>query len=200
MTGLHLATKTPSRHDQILAALAEMLESSPHSRITTARLAQHLNVSEAALYRHFPSKAKMYDGLLEFVEDTVFSRVRVVLDKETTAEAQCGATLTLLLSFCERNPGISRILAGDALSGETLRLHKRAAQILSRLETQIKQIFREAEVRENKRTMLSASDTAELVMALAEGKIRQFVRSDFKRLPTSQWPQQWQQISENLFR
>ena len=142
----------------------------------------------------------MYDGLLEFVEDTIFSRVRVVLDKETTAEAQCGATLSLLLSFCERNPGISRILAGDALSGETLRLHKRAAQVLNRLETQIKQIFREAEVRENKRTVLSASDTAELVMALAEGKIRQFVRSDFKRLPTSQWPQQWRQINENLFR
>ncbi len=195
-----MATKTPSRHDQILTALAEMLESSPHSRITTALLARHLSVSEAALYRHFPSKAKMYDSLLEFVEDTIFSRVRVVLDKETTAEAQCGATLTLLLSFCERNPGISRILAGDALTGETLRLHKRAAQVLSRLETQIKQIFREAEIRENKRTVLSASDTTELVMALAEGKIRQFVRSDFKRLPTSHWPQQWQQISRILFR
>ncbi len=195
-----MATNTPSRRDQILTALAEMLESSPHGKITTARLAQHLNVSEAALYRHFPSKAKMYDGLLEFVEETIFSRVRIVLENETTAEAQCGATLTLLLSFCERNPGICRLLAGDALNGETPRLHNRAAQVLSRLETQIKQIFREAEIRENKRTVLPVGEAAELVMALAEGRIRQFIRSDFSRLPTHHWPQQWQQISKNLFR
>ena len=195
-----MATKKPSRHDQILSALAEMLETSPHSRITTAALAQHLKVSEAALYRHFPSKAKMYDGLLEFTEDAIFSRVRTILDHEISAEARCSGILSLLLSFCERNPGICRILAGDALNGESQRLHIRATQVLDRLETQIKQIFREAEVRENKRTVLSVGETSELLVAIAEGKIRQFVRSNFTRLPTSHWPQQWRQISINLFR
>ncbi len=190
----------PSRRDQILVALAEMLESTPHGKITTAALARHLGVSEAALYRHFPSKAKMYEGLLQFTEDTIFTRVRIALDKEQTAEAQCHALLVLLLSFCERNPGICRLIAGDALVGENQRLHSQATQVLDRLETQIKQIFREAEYRENKRTVLSVSEAAEMLMALAEGKVRQFVRSDFARLPTNHWAEQWQYISNNLFR
>lgn len=195
-----MANPAPSRRDQILLALAEMLESSPHSRITTARLAQHLQVSEAALYRHFPSKAKMYDGLLDFVEDSLFSRVRAVLETETGAEDHCQGILLLLLGFCERNPGISRILAGDALIGENQRLHSRANQILDRLETQLKQVLREAEVRENKRTVLTISETANMLIALAEGKIRQYVRSDFSRLPTGQWTRQWQTLEGRLFR
>lgn len=195
-----MANSTPSRRDQILLALAEMLETSPHERITTAGLAQHLQVSEAALYRHFPSKAKMYDGLLDFVEESLFSRVRAVLEAETSAEEHCQGILLLLLGFCERNPGICRILAGDALSGENPRLHTRANQILDRLETQIKQVLREAEIRENKRTALSIAETANMLIALAEGKIRQYVRSDFARLPTAQWGQQWQILRGSLFR
>jgi len=195
-----LANSTPSRRDQILLALAEMLETSPHERITTAGLAQHLQVSEAALYRHFPSKAKMYDGLLDFVEESLFSRVRAVLEAETSAEEHCQGILLLLLGFCERNPGICRILAGDALSGENPRLHTRANQILDRLETQIKQVLREAEIRENKRTALTIAETANMLIALAEGKIRQYVRSDFARLPTAQWGQQWQILRGSLFR
>ncbi len=195
-----MANSTPSRRDQILLALAEMLETSPHERITTAGLAQHLQVSEAALYRHFPSKAKMYDGLLDFVEESLFSRVRAVLEAETSAEEHCQGILLLLLGFCERNPGICRILAGDALSGENPRLHTRANQILDRLETQIKQVLREAEIRENKRTALTIAETANMLIALAEGKIRQYVRSDFARLPTAQWGQQWQILRGSLFR
>lgn len=195
-----MVNSTPSRRDQILLALAEMLETSPHDRITTARLAQHLQVSEAALYRHFPSKAKMYDGLLDFVEDSLFSRVRAVLEAQTSAEEHCQGILLLLLGFCERNPGICRILAGDALSGENQRLHTRANQILDRLETQIKQVLREAEIKENKRTVLTIAETANLLIAVTEGKIRQYVRSDFARLPTTQWGQQWQILRGGLFR
>lgn len=195
-----MVTHKQSRRDQILIALAEMMESSPHGRITTAALGRHLGVSEAALYRHFPSKAKMYEGLLEFIEETIFTRIRTILENEPGAEARCHAILTLVLSFCERNPGISRILAGDALTGETERLHRRAAQILDRIETQIKQVLREAEIGENKRTVMSINETAEMLLALTEGKIRQFVRSDFSRLPTAHWPQQWHQIIDNLFR
>ncbi|RLA46464.1 MAG: nucleoid occlusion factor SlmA [Gammaproteobacteria bacterium] len=195
-----MVTHKQSRRDQILVALAEMMESSPHGRITTAALARHLGVSEAALYRHFPSKAKMYEGLIEFIEETIFTRIRIILENEPGVEARCHAILTLVLSFCERNPGISRILSGDALTGETERLHHRAAQILDRIETQIKQIFREAEIGENKRTVMSVNETAEMLLALTEGKVRQFVRSDFSRLPTDHWPQQWHQIIDNLFR
>ncbi|HET8904553.1 MAG TPA: nucleoid occlusion factor SlmA, partial [Saccharospirillum sp.] len=101
-----------SRRDQILQALAHMLESSPGKTITTARLAKAVGVSEAALYRHFPSKAKMFEGLIEFIEETLFSRVSRILQEESRALAQCEAVLTLLLHFAERNPGMCRILIG----------------------------------------------------------------------------------------
>lgn len=195
-----MASPGRSRRDHILDALAEMLEASPQGKITTASLAKHIGVSEAALYRHFPSKARMFECLLEFAEETIFLRVRTILENTLIAEDRCYAILALLLGFCERNPGISRLLVGDALTGETERLRHRATQIFERLETHLKQVFREAEMREDKRTVQSISATAEMVLALAEGKVRQFVRSDFRRLPTAHWPEQWQNISENLFR
>ena len=117
------------RRQQILEALAQMLEANPGNRITTAGLARQVGVSEAALYRHFPSKSKMFEGLIEFVEDTLFSRISLILDEEQTASRRCEKMLTLLLTFTERNPGITRILTGDALAGETERLHQRVAQL-----------------------------------------------------------------------
>ncbi|HBD13225.1 MAG TPA: nucleoid occlusion factor SlmA [Porticoccaceae bacterium] len=195
-----MARRKASRREQILAALAELLETAPHERITTAALAKHLGVSEAALYRHFPSKARMYEGLLEFVEDTIFTNVRAVLNTEPTIEAQCQGILTVFLTFCEKNPGITRILIGDALVGESERLHTRAAQILERLETQLKQAFREASVRERKLTMLSVAETSEMLVAMVEGKVRLFVRSGFKRLPSTHWPAQWRYLSSQLIR
>lgn len=195
-----MEARKQSRRDQILSALAEMLESSPNGRITTAALAHHLGVSEAALYRHFPSKARMYESLLEFTEDAIFSRIKSILADEPTIEARCYGILTLVLNFCEKNPGISRMIAGDALAGETERLHSRITQIMERIETQLKQTLREAEVGENKRTALSVTETADLLVGLAEGKIRQFVRSGFTRLPSTHWSQQWQLLVNNLFR
>lgn len=151
------------------------------------------------MYRHFPSKAKMYEALLEFSEDAIFSRVHTILEEEPGAEARCYGILTLLLGFCERNPGISRLLAGNALAGEKQQLHLRASQLLERAETQLKQVLREAEIRENKRTRLTISEAAEMMLAIAEGKISQFVRSGFDRKPTSRWPQQWREYSKELF-
>jgi TetR/AcrR family transcriptional regulator len=176
-----------------------MLESSPHGKITTASLAKHVGVSEAALYRQFPSKARMFEGLLEFAELTIFPRIRTILENTQLAEDRCYAILALLLGFCERNPGISRLLVGDALTGETERLRSRANQVLERIETQLKQVFREAEIREDKRTVLGISVTTEMVLGVAEGKVRQFVRSNFTRLPTTHWPEQWQYIRDRLF-
>ena len=117
-----------SRKDQILQALAHMLEAEPGGRITTAGLAREVGVSEAALYRHFPSKAKMFEGLINFVDETVFSRINRILQDTPDALAQTEQILTLLLTFTERNPGITRLLTGDALAGENERLRQRIEQ------------------------------------------------------------------------
>ena len=188
------------RRQQILEALAKMLEESPGARITTAKLAAAVGVSEAALYRHFPSKTKMFEGLIEFIEDTIFSRIRAITESDLSAVNQCEKILALLLVFVERNPGISRLLTGDALAGETDRLRHRIAQFYDRLETQLKQIIREAEMREGIRPTLPTASAANLMLATAEGRISQFVRSEFKRSPTQDWSEQWAVLTQGFFR
>lgn len=189
-----------SRRESILQALAQMLERSPHKKITTAALAKEVGVSEAALYRHFPSKARIYEGLIDFIEDTLFIRISTIVKDAPNTQECCRMIITLLLSFSEKNPGISRILTGDALTGETERLHERVNQLFNRIETQIKQVLREGELRENCRTNLLASATAELLLNIAEGKIRQFARSHFTHLPTSHWQAQWPVLAEAIYR
>lgn len=192
--------KKSQRRQQILEALAQMLEANPYDRITTAGLAKQVGVSEAALYRHFPSKAKMFEGLIEFIEETLFSRISIILSEETSAAVRCEKMLTLLLAFAERNPGITRILTGDALAGETERLHQRVAQLYDRFETQLKQVLREAEVKEGLRPVIPLPAAANLLLATAEGRISQFVRSGFQRTPTADWQQQWQLLIQDFFR
>ena len=192
--------KKSHRRQQILEALAQMLEANPGSRITTAGLARQVGVSEAALYRHFPSKAKMFEGLIEFIEETLFTRISIILKEESTATARCEKMLGLLLAFTERNPGITRLLTGDALAGEVDRLHLRIAQLFDRFETQLKQVIREAEMREGLRPSLPLSAAANLLLATVEGRISQYVRSGFKRAPTSDWPEQWRQLMDGFFK
>jgi TetR/AcrR family transcriptional regulator len=192
--------KKSQRKQQILEALAQMLEANPGERITTAGLARQVGVSEAALYRHFPSKTKMFEGLIDFIEDTLFTRINIIISEEPTAARQCEKMLLLLLAFTERNPGITRILTGDALAGETERLHQRVAQLFDRFETQLRQVLREAEIREGLRPTLPLPAAANLMMALAEGRIAQFVRSEFRQSPTANWPQQWEFLIAGFFR
>ena len=189
-----------SRKDQILQALAHMLETSPGVRITTSALAKEVGVSEAALYRHFPSKAKMFEGLIEFIEEALFSRISMILDDEKDALVRCERILMLLLAFCEKNPGLTRILNGDALAGEPDRLRHRMIQLFERLETQIKQVLREAEVNDGLRTRSTLNTTSNMILAMAEGRISQFVRSEFKRRPTEMWQDQWRDMSAVIFR
>ena len=189
-----------SRKEQILQTLAHMLETAPKERITTSRLAKEVGVSEAALYRHFPSKAKMFEGLIEFIENTVFSRITLILTDENDGMKRLEQVIRLLLVFCERNPGLTRILSGDALVGETERLRGRVVQFFERLETQIRQILREAELSQKLRTRMPQGMTANLLLAAAEGRITQFVRSEFKRRPTENWDDQWQCLSDVVFR
>ncbi|MFC2992210.1 nucleoid occlusion factor SlmA [Halomonas tibetensis] len=194
------ATPTPSRREQILQALALMLEEDSGKRITVAALAKQVGVSEAALYRHFPSKARMFEGLIEFIEETLFARITRILEESSEALPRCGALLTLLLAFAEKNPGLSRLLDGGVLTGETARLRVRIHQLFERLETQLKQVLREAELREGRRLTLPASAAANLLLAAAEGRISQYVRSDFKRRPTEHWETQWALLSAQLLR
>jgi TetR/AcrR family transcriptional regulator len=188
------------RRDQILQALVAMLEAGPDAKITTAKLAAQVGVSEAALYRHFPSKTKMFEALIEFAEETIFSRVaRIVADEQPALEA-CNRILILVLGFCERNPGITRILHGEALAGEPERLHQRVGQIFDRLETQLRTTLRQAELREQQRPQIVLNDAASMMLALAEGRIAQFVRSQFKRSATDGWEGQWQVLSADIMR
>ena len=193
------ATEKLSRREQILQSLAHMLES-PGQKITTAALAKEVGVSEAALYRHFPSKARMFEGLIGFIEETVFSRVTAITQVEADGIKQCEQVLTLVLAFVERNPGMARILTGEALAGETDRLRQRINQFFERLETQLKQIMREAEAKDGLRTQTTAGASANLLIATVEGRIRQFVRTEFRKKPSEQWQDQWPRLAEGIFR
>jgi TetR/AcrR family transcriptional regulator len=193
-------TPENSRRDEILQHLAHMLEATPGGRITTAALAAQVGVSEAALYRHFPSKAKMFEALIAFIEDTLFTRIARIRRDGGDAIAQCGEILGLLLGFCGRNPGITRLLTGDALAGENERLRARMLQFFDRLETELRTVLREAEPREGLRTAIPAAQAANLLLAAAEGRIAQFVRSDFRRNPSEQWAEQWRLLVVATFR
>ncbi|HYA37573.1 MAG TPA: nucleoid occlusion factor SlmA [Candidatus Methylomirabilis sp.] len=185
------------RRQLILETLAHMLEELQGEHITTAQLARAVGVSEAALYRHFPSKAKMFEGLLEFIEETVFSRISRILAEESSAERRVYGILFLLLGFADKNPGMARLLYGDVLVGETERLRRRVVQIYERIETQLKQILREAEMNENLR--VPVADTAALLLAVVEGAITRFVRSEFKSSPVAGWDRQWELLRKSVF-
>ena len=193
-------TAQVDRKQQILMALAEMLEEAPDTRITTARLASAVGVSEAALYRHFPSKRTMYAALLEFAEDTLFGLIGRIPSEQAGALDQCHRLLCIYLEFCDKNPGITRLLTGRALTGESLRLHQQVEQLYQRLETQLKQYLREAEMREQLRTRLPVATAANLLMAAAEGRVAQFCRSDFRRSPLEGWVDQWTQLTGGLMK
>lgn len=193
-----MAQAKRNRRDEILQALAAMLETSPGQRITTAKLAANLSVSEAALYRHFPSKARMFEGLIEFVEDTLLTRINVIMSEEKDTLMRCQAILQLVLTFAERNPGITRVMTGDALMGEHDRLRGRIEDLFNRIEAQLKQVLREKALREQQPFNVDEGVLANLLLSYADGKISQFVRSNFKRVPTEHFAEQWQALAQQL--
>ncbi|TDF36448.1 nucleoid occlusion factor SlmA [Alteromonadaceae bacterium M269] len=193
------ASKRPNRRAQILQSLASMLETNPGQRITTAKLAAQVGVSEAALYRHFPSKARMFEGLIEFIEETLFSRISKILSEEKDTATRCQLIMHLLLGFAEKNPGITRILNGDALMGEQDRLRTRIAQLFERLETQLRQVLRERKLREGKALSADEALIANLLICFTDGRINQFIRSEFTRRPTEGFSEQWQVIKAQFF-
>ena len=189
-------SRTGERREMILQTLARLLESHRGKRITTAELARAVGVSEAALYRHFPSKARMFEALLDFIEESLFTRITRILEEEPDTERRLRSMAFLVLGFAEKNPGMARILYGDILLDENERLRRRVAQIYDRLETQLKQVLREGELREHRK--FAVGDAASLLLALLEGRIAHFVRSDFRFQPTTGWEQQWEMLKTGI--
>lgn len=175
-----------------------MLEDNPGERITTAALAKIVGVSEAALYRHFPSKTKMFEGLIESIEATIFAAISQILAEEKTAIIRCEKIVLLLLSFAERNPGLSRLLVGDALTGETERLRQRIAHFFTQVEMHLHQVLSEPDIQDRIYAATPTATSTHLLMAYVDGCISQFVRSEFQRLPTSHWLTQWRIIAPSL--
>ena len=184
--------KHGERRQSILETLARMLAERSGERITTAELAKTVGVSEAALYRHFPSKAKMLEALLDFIEESLFSRINRILTEEPDAEARIRSILFLILGFADKNPGMARLLTGDVLTGETERLRKRVVQIYDRLEAQLKQVLREADLNQTQRATIP--EMAGLLLAFVEGRIARFVRSEYRDSPVKGWEKQWEML------
>ena len=179
-----MATRTGERKLQILRTLAEMLEDPKGERITTAALAAKLDVSEAALYRHFASKAQMFEGLIEFIEESVFSLVNKITGEEENGAKQLHAILAMLLGFAEKNPGMTRVLIGDALVNEDERLQARINQLHDRLEATLKQCLRVAATQapEGAPTGADAAGPhANALLCYVVGRWHQFAKSGFKR-------------------
>jgi TetR/AcrR family transcriptional regulator len=191
--------KKTSRKEQILQSLARMLEAEPGGRITTAALAREVGVSEAALYRHFPSKTRMFEDLIVWVEDSLFLRIHSILREHNGTAIRLQNTCLAVLDFCQSHPGIARILTGDAITGENERLRSQVTELFERLGTLLKQVLKEGEQREGSKVRLSSGETVNLLLCLLEGRLCQFVRSGFRQSPLEYWDAQWQFLSEQLF-
>jgi TetR/AcrR family transcriptional regulator len=173
------------RRVQILQTLAQMLEQPGAERITTAALAAQLKVSEAALYRHFASKAQMFEGLIEFIESSVFTLINQIVEREGSGGEQSRRIVAVLLQFGEKNPGMTRVMVGDALVFEHERLGARMNQFFDRVESQLRQCLRlAAEAAGSATPTVDAQALASALTALAVGRLQRYTRSGFKRLPT----------------
>ena len=189
-----------SRREQILIVLATELEKKLGLPITTSSLANSVGVSEAALYRHFASKAKMFEALINYAEESIFGLVNKILEQETDPTMRCYKIINLILSFSEKNPGITRLLIGDILLGENERLHLRVTQFFERIEIQIRQVLREANLTNGPRPISNIDAAANQMLIYIEGKLSQFVISSFKNKPTEHLEIQWGVIKAGCFR
>ncbi|MDP1655352.1 MAG: nucleoid occlusion factor SlmA [Hylemonella sp.] len=183
--------KPGERRVQILQALAAMLEQPGAERITTAALAAKLEVSEAALYRHFASKAQMFEGLIEFIEQTVFSLVNQIVERDGAATdpaagaRQAGKIVAMLVQFAEKNPGMTRVMVGDALVFENERLQQRMNQFFDKIESTLKQCLRDGPQTGGSATpSVDAQVGASVLTAFVVGRLQRFARSGFRRLPS----------------
>ncbi|HSV83017.1 MAG TPA: nucleoid occlusion factor SlmA [Ramlibacter sp.] len=176
--------KPGERRVQILEALATMLQQPGAERITTAALAARLEVSEAALYRHFASKAQMFEGLIEFIEQSVFTLINQITEREPAGQAQAARIITMLIQFAEKNPGMTRVMVGDALVYENERLQQRMNQFFDKVEASLRQCLRDAADPAAPTPTVDAQVRASVLTAFIVGRLQRFARSGFKRLPS----------------
>ena len=177
--------KPGERRIQILQTLAAMLEQPGAERITTAALAARLEVSEAALYRHFASKAQMFEGLIEFIETSIFSLLNQIAERSDAPEVKARHMVTVLLQFAQRNPGMARVMVGDALVFENDRLEQRMNQFFERFESSLRQVLRDqAQATSSLTPTVDANVQSSVLVSFVVGRLQRFARSGYKRLPT----------------
>src|SRR5262245_16540993 len=193
-----MAERTGERKHQILQVLAEMLENPAGERITTAALAARLGVSEAALYRHFRGKAQMFEGLIEFIEQTLFALINKITSEEKSGVRQIEAMIGVLLGFAQKNRGMTRVLIGDALVNEDEELQARINQMHDRLEAALKQALRFGIMQKEVADGVDITAHANVLMSFVTGRWHQFAKSGFKRDPMELWGKQWRQLMEGV--
>jgi TetR/AcrR family transcriptional regulator len=193
-----MAARTGERKDQILQTLAQMLENPTGEKVTTAALAARLSVSEAALYRHFNGKAQMFEGLIEFIEQTLFALINKITGEEKSGVRQLEAIISVLLAFAQKNRGMTRVLIGDALVTEDERLQTRINQLHDRLEAALKQALRFGVTQQEIAAEVDITAQANLLMSFVTGRWHQFAKSGFRRDPVELWAKQWRQVMEGV--
>lgn len=190
--------KPGERKTQILQTLAHMLENPASEKVTTAALAARLDVSEAALYRHFSGKAQMFEGLIEFIEQTLFALINKITSEEKSGTRQIEAIVGVLLGFAQKNRGMTRVLIGDALVHENERLQARINQLHDRLEAALKQAVRFGITQDEIAAETDAAACANLILSFVTGRWHQFAKSGFRRDPAELWGKQWRQLMEGV--
>ena len=193
-----MAVRTGERKHQILQTVAQMLEQPAGEKITTAALAARLDVSEAALYRHFRGKAQMFEGLIEFIEQTLFALINKITSEETNGLRQLEAIIGVMLAFAQKNRGMTRVLIGDALVNEDVELQARINQLHDRLEAVLKQALRFGVTQKEIAGDVDGTAHANLLLSFVTGRWHQFAKSGFKRDPLELWNKQWRQIMEGV--
>ena len=190
--------RTGERKNQILQTLAQMLENPASEKVTTAALAAKLDVSEAALYRHFSGKAQMFEGLIEFIEQTLFALINKITTEEKSGLRQIDAIVGVLLAFAQKNKGMTRVLIGDALVHENERLQARINQLHDRLEAALKQAVRFGVTQNELVQDTDATACANVILSFVVGRWHQFAKSGFRRDPVEHWNRQWRQLLEGI--
>ena len=193
-----MAESKVSRKIQIMQTLAEMLEEKTPVKITTAELARRTNITEAAIYRHFPSKRKIYEEMVIFFESNIFPRIETMKQNQSSDEIP-GLIVTLILTFLETNKGFAKIINKQALSAAEAKIDDKISLILEKLNVEIKKSFQAYERDTKKKLATNSASCSDLLMTCMEGQIQGFIRSNFKNSPVNSWQEHWELIKKTIF-
>ena len=193
-----MAEDKVSRKTQIMQTLARMLEEKEPVKITTAELARRTEITEAAIYRHFPSKRKIYEEMVIFFESNIFPRIESIRSNHPSEEVP-GLIVSLVLSFCETNKGFAKILNKQALTAAEAKIDDKISLIFERLNVEIKQSFQSYERETKKKLKINSSSSADLLMSCMEGQIQAFTRSNFKKNSLTDWQAHWNLLKDSIF-